>query len=483
AAFSSVNTVASVSTMVANSIVVTNPSSVTLSRNLGIESTRLLFMGNNFQNGRSDQDIFYDCEDMPVPAVGVGRAAGPSRCQLDDPAAIREALERAANATQMLLKNFDKSGGWNHPTGVTLELTARLVNPKKSKCGRLMHGKPVTVQMPLEFNSQGGKIPSCQKRKIEKIAPPKARAGPVCQCRPQHPVQHVPMNDCAADMMAPNAGKSSEQFHPCESAMAERSRSTAILGSCGDSSSRSYACQRSTCCCRFDPDEREVISICYIPISEPQSESEQEVSLLEERIEEKPVVEELTHMALYESESASEESESSEYSSEEAEKTEKTEMPEREIAAHPQPEPKLEVPPSKRYYLALPQNKDFSNCSPCRFDPSPIMDEDGNVFCPGNCGCCLCPWMKRSLATNWEHINVKVCRCVQRGTIFTKFEDREVCSQASYFDFCPCREKAEAKYLELYHREMWSKPDAIRGREIRLAEIKELLVPVPHPTE
>lgn len=95
----------------------------------------------------------------------------------------------------------------------------------------------------------------------------------------------------------------------------------------------------------------------------------------------------------------------------------------------------------------------------------------------------MCPWIKRSLASNWEHTNVKVCRCVQRGTIFTKFEDREVCSQSSYFDFCPCREKAEAKYLELYHREMWSRPDGLRGREIRLSEIKELLVPVTHPTE
>lgn len=137
--------------------------------------------------------------------------------------------------------------------------------------------------------------------------------------------------------------------------------------------------------------------------------------------------------------------------------------------------------PLKRYFMALPQHKEFSSCSPCRYSPSPIMDENGNVFCPGQCGCCQCPWKRRSFSDNREHVNVKVCRCVQRGTIFSSFEDRETCSQTSYFDFCPCREKAEAKYLELYHREMWSSATATRGPEIQLNQIKELTVPPPPP--
>ncbi|XP_017014039.2 uncharacterized protein [Drosophila takahashii] len=152
-------------------------STITLTR--GMDSTRLLYMGDNFQQTRSDQDIFFDCQGPAEDSPKEGRSAA-SRCKLDDPAAIREALERAANATQMLLKNFDKAGGWNQPCAVTLELTARLVDPKKGRAGCPLHGKPVTVQMPLEFNPQSGRGLTCQ----QKHPPPRKES--ICQCRSHH---------------------------------------------------------------------------------------------------------------------------------------------------------------------------------------------------------------------------------------------------------------------------------------------------------
>jgi len=252
------------------------------------------------------------------------------------------------------------------------------------------------------------------------------------------------------------------------------------MGSCGDSTSHYYTrCTPATCGHWYDPEAREVITICCLPVPEPEPEPIPiPVPLPIEEPEEEPEVPKPPpeHLRIYAPEPEPE------YRTTESEDSDEIESSEEEQVAVPPP-PQEPQPVGKRYYLALPQNKEFSNCSPCRFDPSPIMDEDGNVFCPGNCGCCMCPWKKRSFVQNQEHINVKVCRCVQRGTIFTKFEDREVCSQASYFDFCPCREKAEAKFLELYHVEMWSRPDITRGREIRLTEIKELLVPISHPPE
>ncbi|XP_065722138.2 uncharacterized protein [Drosophila suzukii] len=161
-------------------------STITLTH--GMDSTRLLYMGDNFQQTRSDQDIFFDCQGPAEDSPKEGRSA-TSRCKLEDPAAIREALERAANATQMLLKNFDKAGGWNQPCAVTLELTARLVDPKKGRAGCPLHGKPVTVQMPLEFNPQGNKMVSCQQKH-----PPatRQRKESICQCRSHQAMRPPP---------------------------------------------------------------------------------------------------------------------------------------------------------------------------------------------------------------------------------------------------------------------------------------------------
>ncbi|KAI8044203.1 hypothetical protein M5D96_000354 [Drosophila gunungcola] len=446
---------------------------ITLSR--GMDSTRLLFMGDHFQQQPSEQDIFFDCLSPAEDSPREGRSA-TSRCKFDDPAAIREALERAANATQMLLKNFDNSGGWNRPCAVTLELTARLVDPKKSRVGCPLHGKPVTVQMPLEFNPQSGKMVSCQ----QKHPPPagqKHRKESICQCRSQQRMGPAPR----APPQASSGKSASEHMRNCESQqLTERSAGTTYMGSCGDSTSQYYRCTNATCGHRYDRETREVISICYLPLPLPEPEPEPEpqpeplppLTPVEESLEDLEAGEgNKDHLKIYAPEAEQE------YRTEESDDMLSSES---EV---PAPPPEDQPRTSKRYYMARPQNKEFSNCSPCRFDPSPIMDEDGNVFCPGNCGCCMCPWRKRSFAQNQEHVNVKVCRCVQRGTIFTKFEDREVCSQASYFDFCPCREKAEAKFLELYHAEMWSQPELTRGREIQLTEIKELLVPPNHPSQ
>ncbi|XP_053958785.1 uncharacterized protein LOC128863577 isoform X1 [Anastrepha ludens] len=139
------------------------------------------------------------------------------------------------------------------------------------------------------------------------------------------------------------------------------------------------------------------------------------------------------------------------------------------------------VPVSQtKYYKALPQHKDIHICSPCRYDPSPLMDEEGNVFCPHNCGCCLCPWRKRATDSQIEqvkHEKIKVCKCRMRGSIFSDYTSRAKCSNTSYFDCCPCREKAEAKYLEITGEEMWSVNERmgarIRGEPVNLEDVVE----------
>lgn len=131
--------------------------------------------------------------------------------------------------------------------------------------------------------------------------------------------------------------------------------------------------------------------------------------------------------------------------------------------------PPIEIEPvvKHRIYKALPQHKDIHICSPCRYDPSPLIDEEGNVFCPHNCGCCLCPWRKRATDSQIDqikHEKIKVCKCRMKGSIFADYTSRAKCSNTSYFDCCPCRERAEAKYLEMTGEEMWSPDDKLRER-------------------
>ncbi|XP_073817723.1 uncharacterized protein [Musca autumnalis] len=139
--------------------------------------------------------------------------------------------------------------------------------------------------------------------------------------------------------------------------------------------------------------------------------------------------------------------------------------------------------PPKLYRKALPQHKDVDVCIKCRFDPSPLIDEEGRVFCPGNCGCCLCAWTPRattSLEDVLKHTKIKVCKCRNRGTIFEDFgEIQSICSQISYFDICPCREKVEAKHLELYGIDMWHRNERrvrnpMQGEVVLLLDVREL---------
>ncbi|KAL9873196.1 uncharacterized protein ACN2A1_014316 [Glossina fuscipes fuscipes] len=149
------------------------------------------------------------------------------------------------------------------------------------------------------------------------------------------------------------------------------------------------------------------------------------------------------------------------------------------MSIKPAPPPK---PPRKTYRLAFPQHRDLEICRKCRFEPSPLIDQDGRVFCPGNCGCCLCPWRPRatpSMEDALKHSKFKVCKCRERGTIFTTFAKiNSDCSQISYFDACPCREIAEAKHLKLYGFEMWDVNDVLlekfRGNVVYLKDVKEV---------
>uniref|UniRef100_W8AK45 Uncharacterized protein n=1 Tax=Ceratitis capitata TaxID=7213 RepID=W8AK45_CERCA len=136
--------------------------------------------------------------------------------------------------------------------------------------------------------------------------------------------------------------------------------------------------------------------------------------------------------------------------------------------------------PERRIYKALPQHKDIHICSPCHYDPSPLIDEDGNVFCPRECGCCLCPWRKRATDSQIDqikHEKIKVCKCRMKGSIFADYTSRAKCSNTSYFDCCPCRERAEAKYLEMTGEEMWSPDDKlkerVRGEPVNLEDVAE----------
>lgn len=140
----------------------------------------------------------------------------------------------------------------------------------------------------------------------------------------------------------------------------------------------------------------------------------------------------------------------------------------------------IKAEPEHRLYKALPQHKDIHICSPCRYDPSPLIDEEGNVFCPQNCGCCLCPWRKRATDSQIDqikHEKIKVCKCRMKGSIFADYTSRAKCSNTSYFDCCPCRERAEAKYLEMTGEEMWSPDDKlkerVRGDPVNLEDVVE----------
>lgn len=357
---------------------------------------QVLYRGANFQPHRSDEDIFYDCQ-----SFGDNESTKGSNIY-DNAEIVCNTVQRAAQAAHMIMQNFDQCQcGCQKPCTATLEITARLIpDPKNSNLNCRLQGRPVTVQMPLEFDPKTGHLATKSARSLSLEAKPTGKH--IDEHRGE---QQQGEETLVEDTVEETIGDSSPAI------VRTRSVSLVIMPE--------YVESR--------PRQRSVEDDLWKGMTPEQRQSRDEPEILiEKKTLDLPILGE------------------------------------------------GRAPHAKRYFMALPQHKDFSNCSPCRYTPSPIMDEEGNVFCPGNCGCCQCAWKVRSFDKNDEHVNVKVCRCVQRGTIFTSFDERENCSQTSYFDFCPCREKAEAKFLQLYSREMWSTPDATRGREISLDEIVEI---------
>ncbi|XP_043863633.1 uncharacterized protein LOC6572260 isoform X2 [Drosophila mojavensis] len=157
----------------------------------GNPSTQVLYRGPNFQAHRSDEDIFFDClsiSDTDFPREGhscknidscrskpanneqtkpvsckstcSGQASGTSK--YDDPEAVRAALRRAENVTQMLLKNFERNqGDSKRQCNATLEITARLLTDPRPNASKCLQGRPVTVQMPLRFDPCSGQMVTC----------------------------------------------------------------------------------------------------------------------------------------------------------------------------------------------------------------------------------------------------------------------------------------------------------------------------------
>ncbi|KAH8329760.1 hypothetical protein KR074_003819 [Drosophila pseudoananassae] len=137
-----------------------------------------------------DEDTFYDClsdeeEVVEEQEMAHGDAVVCKRApRFDDPVEIRAVLERAAIATQQLLRCY---GGADTPAPrpsmtrfypATLELSARLHTddlcpcPKERQCK--LRGDPVTLKLPIELNPESGQV------KVN-IFQPKSM-GTICGC-------------------------------------------------------------------------------------------------------------------------------------------------------------------------------------------------------------------------------------------------------------------------------------------------------------
>ncbi|XP_017123874.1 uncharacterized protein LOC108143835 [Drosophila elegans] len=124
--------------------------------------------------GNDDVDTFYDCrsdeECSPESVVGGGDEVICKQApRFDDPVEIRAVLERAATATQRLLRCY---GGTDfcvppRPTmtrfyPATLEVSARLHTDDKCPCPKdrqcKLIGDPVTLKLPIELNPESGQV-------------------------------------------------------------------------------------------------------------------------------------------------------------------------------------------------------------------------------------------------------------------------------------------------------------------------------------
>lgn len=135
-------------------------------------------------------DTFYDChsdeeEDVEEQEMAHGDAVVCKQApRFDDPVQIRAVLERAATATQQLLRCY---GGTDiqatrplmtrfYPA--TLELSARLHTddlcpcPKERQCK--LRGDPVTLNLPIELNPESGQV------KVNLFQP--KSMGTICGC-------------------------------------------------------------------------------------------------------------------------------------------------------------------------------------------------------------------------------------------------------------------------------------------------------------
>ncbi|XP_017014090.2 uncharacterized protein [Drosophila takahashii] len=122
-----------------------------------------------------DMDTFHDCrsddEETETPEMAVGggdEVICKQAARFDDPVQIRAVLERAATATQRLLRCY---GGTDcvpmRPSmtrfyPATLEVSARLHTDDKCPCPKdrqcKLIGDPVTLRLPIELNPESGQV-------------------------------------------------------------------------------------------------------------------------------------------------------------------------------------------------------------------------------------------------------------------------------------------------------------------------------------
>ncbi|XP_020813742.1 uncharacterized protein LOC110188370 [Drosophila serrata] len=143
-----------------------------------------------------DVDTFLDClsddeevekKEVASPELTVGHGdevVCKQARRYDDPVEIRAVLERAAIATQRMLRCYGGTdGGPTLPSRsrfypATLEVSARLHTDDKCPCPKdrqcKLRGDPVTLNLPIELNPESGQV-------RVNIFQPKAM-GTICGC-------------------------------------------------------------------------------------------------------------------------------------------------------------------------------------------------------------------------------------------------------------------------------------------------------------
>lgn len=89
----------------------------------------------------------------------------------------------------------------------------------------------------------------------------------------------------------------------------------------------------------------------------------------------------------------------------------------------------------------FPQQRDISVCVPCYCDTCPLFDNDGNLICPEQCGCCTCAYTINE-SNPEDRTELELCRCTSKtqfNTIGRSHVSRCQCSRR--VDLCPCRDK------------------------------------------